>query len=238
LDDPIIIFDAEAPVEIHGGEGGSGPLFWKRLVGGVDLDGDWESFEYARVAVGGVIGEHVHWRTEEIYYVTAGRAEMHLDGKPHTVGPGDLIITPIDGKHRARTLGDEDFEFIVAEVLPPESLDPKFKGSHSSPRKPCAVLKLGDGKAIDPTEYFAGPWQSIQLRKLGASERAEFNGSTAEHAFFAVTGSGTARSGRRSIPLSAGRGLAVPKGGHVTVEAGSEGLDLILVSVRLNGARH
>src|SRR5207249_5272673 len=98
VEQPIIIFDADAPIEIHGGEGGSGPLFWKRLVGGVDLHGDWESFEYARVSAGGVIGEHVHWRTEELYYITSGRAQMHLDDVAHDIGPGDLILTPIDGK--------------------------------------------------------------------------------------------------------------------------------------------
>ena len=233
MESPIIIFSADAPIEIHGGEGGSGPLYWKRLVGGVDLHGDWESFEYARVAAHGVIGEHVHWRTEELYYVTSGRARMYLDDVPHDIVPGDLILTPIDGKHRADAIGDEDFEFIVAEVLPPESLNPELKASHPSPKLPQVVLKLGDGKPIDPTKYFAGPWQSIQLLRVAPGDHAEFSGATAEHCFYVVRGKGSARSGSRTIDLSPGHGLAVPKGGDVTVEAGNQGLELFLTSVRL-----
>ena len=229
---PIIIFSADAPTEIHGGEGGSGPLFWKRLVGGVDLQGDWESFEYARLPVGGVVGEHVHRRTEELYYVIAGQARMYLDGAAHDVGKGDLILTPIGGKHRATAVGHEDFEFIVAEVLPPESSDVQLRPG-PGPRRPCVVLKLSDLTEIDPTQYFVGSWGSIQLKRTSANEHAEFAGAASEHALYVIAGSGTAQSGKRSIELRSGRGLAVPKGGHVTVRAGSAGLELFIVAVRL-----
>lgn len=232
MDDPIIIFSADAPIEIHGGEGGSGPLFWKRLVGGVDLHGDWESFEYARLPVGGVIGEHVHRRTEELYYVISGRAKMDLDGAPYDIGPKDLILTPIGGRHRATAVGDRDFEFIVAEVLPPEILHPSL---HSDPGlgRPCVVLKLGDGRRINPAEYFAGPWEAIQVKRMSAGDRAEFAGEVSEHALYVIAGSGKAQSGKRSIELRSGRGLAVPKGGHVTVQASRKGIELFIVDVRL-----
>ena len=122
--DPMILFNIDAPVEIYGAEGGSGSLLWKRLAGGVDLCGDWESFEYARLQPGGSIGEHVHHRTEEIYFVTGGRAVMHMDDTASEIGPGDLIMTPIDGRHSAETIDGEGLEFIVAEVLPPDILFP------------------------------------------------------------------------------------------------------------------
>jgi mannose-6-phosphate isomerase-like protein (cupin superfamily) len=235
VDEPIIIFNADAPVEIHGGEGGSGPLFWKRLVGGVDLHGDWEGFEYARVAAGGVIGEHVHSRTEEFYYVTSGHAVMHLDDVAYNVGPGDLILTPIDGKHRAKAAADEDFEFIVAEVLPPQILDPSLKETRTFERRPSVIVNLVKEKAIDPTRYFDGPWQSLELRQLKAKERTELSGQGSEHAFYVLSGSGTAKSGKRTIELSTGHGLAIPKGGHATIDAGPEGLNMFLMTVRLNG---
>ena len=233
LEDPIIIFSAEAPVEIHGGEGGSGPLFWKRLVGGVDLQGDWEGFEYARVAAGGVIGEHVHERTEEFYYVTSGHAVMYLDDVPHDVGPGDLILTPIDGKHSAKASADEDFEFIVAEVLPPQILNPSLKETQHFERRPCVVVNMNAEKVIDPTRYFDGPWESLEVRNLKAKDRTELSGQGREHAFYVLAGGGTAQSGKRTIELPAGHGLAVPKGGHVTIQAGPDGLDMLLMTVRL-----
>ena len=231
MNDPIIIFSADAPVEIHGGDGGSGPLFWKRLVGGVDLDGDWESFEYARLPPGGVIGEHIHDRTEEIYYVTQGRARMFLDDALTEVGPGDLILTPIGGKHRATNTGDEDWEFIVAEVLPPEILKPETKGS--ARKHMSARVRLQPNQSIEPSAHFNGPWQSIALQRVRTGERANLSGASMEHALYVVAGNGVASTRDRSIPLKRGGGLAVPRGGQVTVEATGPDLELLLVSVRL-----
>ena len=91
----------------------------KRLATGGMLHGDWESFEYCRVPPGSVIGEHVHSRTEEIYYIVTGRGEMRMNDARREVGPGDLIVTPLNGKHGIANIGDEDLEFLVVEVLPP-----------------------------------------------------------------------------------------------------------------------
>ena len=117
--DAVIINSREAPAEIVGVHGGTGPMFWKRLATGGMLHGDWESFEYCRVPPGSAIGEHVHSRTEEIYYIVAGRAEMRVNDARREVGPGDLIVTPLNGKHGIANIGDEDLEFLVVEVLPP-----------------------------------------------------------------------------------------------------------------------
>src|SRR5438105_2694953 len=117
--DAVIINSREAPAQIIGVHGGVGPMFWKRLATGGMLHGDWESFEYCRVPPGSVIGEHVHSRTEEIYYIVTGRGEMRMNDARREVGPGDLIVTPLNGKHGIANIGDEDLEFLVVEVLPP-----------------------------------------------------------------------------------------------------------------------
>ncbi|TMC25750.1 MAG: cupin domain-containing protein [Chloroflexi bacterium] len=117
--DAVIINSREAPAQIIGVHGGIGPMFWKRLATGGMLHGDWESFEYCRVPPGSVIGEHVHSRTEEIYYIVTGRGEMRMNDARREVGPGDLIVTPLNGKHGIANIGDEDLEFLVVEVLPP-----------------------------------------------------------------------------------------------------------------------
>jgi mannose-6-phosphate isomerase-like protein (cupin superfamily) len=110
----------EAPIEIVGVHGGSSSLYWKRFVTGNMLHSDLDSFEYAFVPPGSAIGEHVHSRTEEIYFVVRGRGEMTVDGATREVGPGDLILTPLGSRHSFRPDPGDGAEIIVMEMLPPE----------------------------------------------------------------------------------------------------------------------
>jgi oxalate decarboxylase/phosphoglucose isomerase-like protein (cupin superfamily) len=68
---------------------------------------------------GAVIGEHVHTHTEELYYIVSGVAEMRLGDEARRVGPGDLIVTPLNGRHGISNVGDTDLDFLVIEVHPP-----------------------------------------------------------------------------------------------------------------------
>jgi mannose-6-phosphate isomerase-like protein (cupin superfamily) len=234
--DPMILFNIDAPVEIYGAEGGSGSLLWKRLAGGVDLCGDWESFEYARLQPGGSIGEHVHHRTEEIYFVTGGRAVMHMDDTASEIGPGDLIMTPIDGRHSAETIDGEGLEFIVAEVLPPDSLfpdRPRPPGWHRVPAGETPIVNLKDGEPLDPSPYFNGPWKSIERRSVQPGSDLELSADDVEHAFYVIGGTGRATSATRDVELKAGGGMALPKGGGVSIHADDEPLDVFLVTVAL-----
>lgn len=117
---PVILSNTEAPSTIIGLHGGRGELKWKRFVTGLMLHGEWDSFEHNRVPVGGVIGEHVHSRTEEIYVIIRGTGLMHYNGERHEVRAGDLIMTPLDGRHGIDNIGDDELEFIVVEALPPK----------------------------------------------------------------------------------------------------------------------
>jgi mannose-6-phosphate isomerase-like protein (cupin superfamily) len=236
MNDPMIIFSNRAPVEIHGADGGSGSLLWKRLAGGVDMVGDWESFEYARLQPGGSIGEHVHNRTEEIYYITEGRALMHMDETVKEIGPGDLVLTPIDGRHSAELLGDEGLEFIVAEVIPADILYPDRPHPQGWQRVRAAdtpIVHLEDRQPLDPSPYFNGPWKAIERRVLGEGERFELAADAMEHAFYVVNGNGRAVSRSREVELGPGEGIALPEGGQVVVQASDDGLELILVTVDL-----
>jgi mannose-6-phosphate isomerase-like protein (cupin superfamily) len=216
----VIVFSNEAPVEIHGGEDGSGPLFWKRFVGAPDMHADWESFEYARLPDGGVIGEHVHERTEEIYFVTKGKATMHLDDVPHVVGPGDLILTPLNGKHRAAVdQGDPEWEFIVAEVLPPEILHANSSSDAASVHRPFKIVNLETGDANQFDDVFSGAWSAIAVDSIPAGQQQTITADTAEHALYVLSGHGTATTAQHTFQLREGQGLAIPKGGRVTLAA-------------------
>jgi mannose-6-phosphate isomerase-like protein (cupin superfamily) len=119
----MIVSSRQMPSDIVGAHGGSSTVQWTRLATGGMLHSDIESFEWNRVPPGAVIGEHVHTHTEEIYYILSGRAEMRLGGEARPVGPGDLVITPLGGRHGIANVGDEDLDFLVIEVHPPAILE-------------------------------------------------------------------------------------------------------------------
>ena len=89
--DPMILFNIDAPVEIYGAEGGSGSLLWEAAGRGRRSLCRLGVVRVRPAATRGSIGEHVHHRTEEIYFVTRGRAVMHMDDTASEIGPGDLI---------------------------------------------------------------------------------------------------------------------------------------------------
>lgn len=134
MSSPLVISDTGSPSELHGLHGGRGMDKWKRFVTGLMLYADWDSFEHNRVECGGLIGEHVHTRTEEIYYIVSGRGLMMLDGETREVGPGDLIMTPLNGRHSIENIGDEELEFVVAEALPPSIVErlPGYRPSEAT----------------------------------------------------------------------------------------------------------
>ncbi len=75
---PIFISDTGSPSQILGVHGGRGVLRWKRFVTGLMMSADWDSFEHNRLEPGAAVGEHVHSRTEEIYFIIRGRGSDAL----------------------------------------------------------------------------------------------------------------------------------------------------------------
>jgi mannose-6-phosphate isomerase-like protein (cupin superfamily) len=119
----FIVGDVTSPVEIAGVHGGRSSIRWKRFVTGNMLHSNLDSFEWAQIPPDGVIGAHVHSRTEEIYFIIRGRGQMTMDDELIDVGPGDLILTPLESCHSFRPTGGEPVEIIVCEMLPPAILE-------------------------------------------------------------------------------------------------------------------
>lgn len=230
MQDPIIVFNIDAPTEIDGAAGGSGGLLWKRLVPGFDLVGDLESLEYARLGPHGKIGEHVHTGTEEIYFITKGRARMIVDDEAAEVGPGDLVLTPIGGKHSATPL-DGGFEFLVAEVT---SAGAPMPGRPRNARKiganGTAIVNLAEMGSLDPAPYFSGSWKSISYETIRAGAPHTLDAADCERALYVVTGTGQAVSRSRQLSLEPGHGFALPLGGHAVVEA-DEQMEAVVVTL-------
>lgn len=123
MSSPLVVSDISNPSTMLGLHGGRGTNRWKRFVTGLMLHADWDSFEHNQLDPGSAIGEHVHTRTEEIYFIVSGSARMTLNGKTFEVAPGDLIMTPLGGRHSIENTGDEMLEFVVVEALPPSIVE-------------------------------------------------------------------------------------------------------------------
>ena len=123
MSETVLVGSNATPVHIHGVHGGSGALTWSRFMTGNMMWSDLDSFEHVVVPPGVVIGEHVHSRTEEVYFVVRGRGEMRVGDEVREIGAGEAVLTPLHGRHSFRTVGDEPVELIVSEMLPPPITD-------------------------------------------------------------------------------------------------------------------
>ena len=49
---------------------------------------------------------------DEVYYVIAGKAEFHVEGHSHPIGPGSILFVPAQGDHHFHSI-EEDLELLV-----------------------------------------------------------------------------------------------------------------------------
>lgn len=155
----------------HSQIGGKGICRWKMLMNGMHLEGRWNCVEYVVIEPGGAVGEHVHTRTEEIYYIIGGEAVMTVNGVELECAAGDLITTPIGTSHAIENRSGRDMQFFVVEVFPGE-------GAAAEPvrvRIPECARSGPDGSVeIDLQPHFTGDWRRfrwIEIAGAGA-ERA------------------------------------------------------------------
>jgi len=71
-----------------------------------------QSLAEARLPVGGATQEHYHAWTEEIYFITAGRGRMRIEGAEAEVQPGDAIAIPPGQRHKLWNTGFEPLRFL------------------------------------------------------------------------------------------------------------------------------
>lgn len=63
-----------------------------------------QSLAEATLPAGDATQRHYHRRSEEIYFIIEGRAEMEVDGDKRLVGPNDAILIPPSAWHTIRAL--------------------------------------------------------------------------------------------------------------------------------------
>jgi len=131
---------------------------------GMHLEGEWNCVEYVVLTPGASVGEHVHMRTEEIYYIVRGQAVVTMNDVELHAGPGDLITTPIGAAHSIANRTDEDMHFFVIEVFP-------NAGEAAAPGRLNVPARLPDADGVrratvDLRPFFTGDWHSLTLLDL------------------------------------------------------------------------
>jgi mannose-6-phosphate isomerase-like protein (cupin superfamily) len=246
-----IIGDLDEPSVVYGVHGTLGLSRWKCLARRAGLFGAWEAVEWAWIPPGGISGEHVHTRTEEIYFILSGRGEMTLDGRPHQVGPGNLILTGLGTRHGLRNIGDEGLGWLVIELLspatsavlrgatpptPPNKTRPERGGREMN----AEVFNLRQKGEVDPrSSVFTGPLRSIRVVNLEPGQRAELATTGVEHTLFTLKGFGEIASGEAAVPLKYGVSVTLPLGTEAVITAGAEGMEYFQASLDVSrgGAR-
>jgi len=71
-----------------------------------------QSLAEARLPVGASTQEHYHAKTEEIYFITAGRGRMRIEGEVAEVQAGDAIAIPPGQKHKLWNTGSEPLTLL------------------------------------------------------------------------------------------------------------------------------
>ncbi|MFG2824038.1 cupin domain-containing protein [Kitasatospora sp. NPDC048365] len=226
----VIVADTREPADVYGVHGTEGLTQWACLARRVGLGGGWEAVEWARIPPGGVSGEHLHTRTEEVYVLLTGHGEITLDGRPHPVRAGDAVLTGLGTRHGLRNLGDEALEWLVIEM--PAAPVPHPRGPLTDHRVVRDLRRVGP---IDPRAVFTGPLRLLEARRLPYGERLVLDAGTVEHTVFVTGGSGRAAIGDVRIPLRPGRALTLPLGTRAVLAAGLDGLELVHAELLVEG---
>jgi mannose-6-phosphate isomerase-like protein (cupin superfamily) len=71
-----------------------------------------QSLAEARLPAGAATQEHYHARTEEIYFITAGRGRICIEGEEADVRPGDAVAIPPRHRHKLWNTGAEPLRLL------------------------------------------------------------------------------------------------------------------------------
>jgi mannose-6-phosphate isomerase-like protein (cupin superfamily) len=112
----MTVADVSDPGVVHGVHGTSGESWWKCLARRPGLTGPWEAVEWASLPPGGVSGEHLHTRTEEIYFILRGSGEILLNGRSRPASAGDVILTRLGDRHGLVNSADGPLDWLVVEL--------------------------------------------------------------------------------------------------------------------------
>ena len=116
----VIVTTLEGAARIRNIHGGVGEIKAKRLATGNMMYARTGTLSSTRSFPRYRRRQHVHTRTEELFFVLSGKAVIGLGDEKVEVGPGDVVLTPLGGVQSVQAVGDDPYRMIVIEALPPE----------------------------------------------------------------------------------------------------------------------
>lgn len=233
----VLVSSTREPAEVVGVHGAAGKTQWTCFTRRAGLVADWEAIEWASVPPGGLSGEHLHTRTEEIYVIMTGRGEMSLDGVGTEVSSGDMILTTTGTRHSLRNTGDVPLDWLVIELLSPQTAS-AVRGRSKSPERTkmnSKIVNLRSEGRFDPREVFAGGLEETVIEQLSAGNDLSLDATECEHTVFVISGQGVAVHEHGKVELTAGTSVTLPRGARLTIEPGSDGLEIFRASLRIPG---
>ncbi len=223
---------------MHGGAGRAGYAVHARRS---QFFGPWEAFEWSLLPVGGVCGEHLHTRTEEIYFILSGSGDMVLNGEPHGVRAGDVIFTCVGASHELRnTHSNDDLTWLVIELLSPatakvfEEVQPD--DTHGTDSKGIGgvgvtdVIPLREPGIIDVLPL-SGPMESVSRHRLVDDDSLNLQTTDHEYAVYVLSGTGTVQFGPTTKVVEKDTAICLPLGESATFRPHDEPFELFVASM-------
>lgn len=243
MDERLVIATTAHPSQVYGVHGVPGLTYWKCLAPGHALVGPWEAVEWACLPPGGVSGEHLHSRTEELYFVIAGEGEINLDGTSHRIRAGDLVLTVLGARHGMRNPTVDDLSWLVIEMpgavvsaLHNVSTASQEEEDMMGSERKSEIIRLSDELDVDPSSILSGPLQRVRLIDVPPWGTAELTTSGCEHTLFVLAGKGSAASGDVQVPLERGTAVSLILGERLAIDADNEGLHLFCATLQGSNA--
>ncbi|MFH9402249.1 cupin domain-containing protein [Streptomyces sp. NPDC017638] len=229
------ISDLASPSDVHGVHGAAGVTQWRSLAAGRGLRGPYEAVEWACVPPGGLSGEHLHSRTEEAYVLLSGRGEALLNGEPHPVRAGEIVLTGLGATHGLRNTGAVPLSWLTLEVPAPRTLALTHSAWKEAPMTDpqtgeAVIVDLEELRDVDPRPTLQGPLRRIRLLELAPGAAERLPGQGAEHTVFVLSGAATATSGSGDVTVREGMSVTASGGEDLRITASAAGLRAVCAS--------
>lgn len=69
------------------------------------------------------LNPHKHDDTDQLAYILEGRANYYIDGVPHEMAPGSMLLVPAGSVHYIEPLGDQTDTLLNLDVFVPPRED-------------------------------------------------------------------------------------------------------------------
>ena len=95
---------------------GSGAVELYEIWQKADFCSSVDFFDRVVVLPGSTIGFHKHGRNEEMYIVLEGEGLMIIEDDEVSVGKGDMILNPVEGRHGLINNSSESMDILVIQI--------------------------------------------------------------------------------------------------------------------------